>query len=57
MNYLIRKGNTINQNIVAAIMMGTPWDPVESKNQLTKFWSNLIINRHMTRQLLEAVKR
>ncbi|XP_066910526.1 protein ABHD1-like [Clytia hemisphaerica] len=56
-NYLARESNKINQNIRAVMLLGVPWDPMESKARLSEFWINLVVNKHMTQNMINHVKR
>ena len=56
-NYLVRKSSNISPNLVCAMLLGVPWDPMESKDSLSKFWNNIVINKHMTQSLIENLKR
>jgi len=54
---LARQSNNVHRNVIGALLLGVPWDPVESKESLSKFWNNLIVNKHMTDNLIQQVKR
>ena len=56
-NYLARHGTQVNSNLTSALLLGVPWDPMEAKRRLSEFWNNLIINKHITKSLIDQVKR